>query len=202
MEVRDWPPTENRMPSLARLDSKNVLNVVLNSLVGDRGVQGIPGRPLMVHLARLMDKTILSYEEARRELDRYVTAPRDRFPLSPLLRAQDHLETCIDALRRADAFAEALRRLEEAPHMPRPSPPHRTAMATVKQFRDRLQHTDEGIQRCVADGRTNAIDDYWLKVKADRVSLGELSLLYGVLARAIEGHHDITRDIVAAMPPE
>lgn len=100
MEVRDWPPTENRMPSLAHFDSKNVLNVVLNSLVGGRGVQGIPGRPLMVHLARLMDKTILSYEEARRELDRYVTAPRDRHLLSPLLRAQDHLETCIDALCR------------------------------------------------------------------------------------------------------
>src|SRR4051794_29779901 len=97
--VEGWPPARNLMPVLEHLDSKNILNVVLNELVGDRGVPGMLGRQLSKHLARLTDKTILSYEAARTELDKYVDqSASGAFKLSPLIRAIDHFETTIDSL--------------------------------------------------------------------------------------------------------
>ncbi len=74
------------MPSLDHLDSKNTLNVMLNGLAGGRGVPGLPGRPQSSYVARLLDKTILSYGTARHELTQYVQRQSEN-TMSPLVRA-------------------------------------------------------------------------------------------------------------------
>src|SRR5689334_11869667 len=93
-ESRAFQPERNGMPSLEHLGSKNVLNVMLNALHGK--VVPVPARVPVNYLARLMDKTIISYESARTELDVYISRRSDS-TFSPLFRAIDHLETCVDS---------------------------------------------------------------------------------------------------------
>jgi hypothetical protein len=187
-----WPPQQNNMPSLEHLDTKNILNVMLNALFGERGVPGQPGRPLANYLARLMDKTILAYESARGEMTRYVERPSDNV-FSPLFRAQDQLETTIDSLWRVACFTERLRRYKLAPTLDVSRLPLRTDQQRIRQMRHAIQHADEHVFK----GRAN---ESWLAVCDDAIELADQRIRYRELAAWIEGYHDVVKQLVAYLP--
>lgn len=64
---------------------------------------------LAVNLARLSDKTVREYREARDGLNAFLETPGGVESVeghTRLLRATDHVENCIDAIRRAEGFFE------------------------------------------------------------------------------------------------
>lgn len=144
-------------------------------------------------MSRFTDKTILSYEAARTELDEYVDqSASGAFKLSPLIRAVDHLETTIDSLHRVACFTERLRRDAEAPPIAKDSLPSSADRDRVRQMRHAIQHADEQ----VLGGWGNP-----LLVCEDRIELSESRIRYQELAAWIEAYHDITKALVAYQPP-
>jgi hypothetical protein len=180
------------MPSLEHLDSKNTLNVMLNGLVGGRGVPGLPGRPQGSYAARLLDKTILSYESARVELTKYVQRESEN-TMAPLVRALDHLETTVDSLYRLSCFIERLRRNPAVPEIDAALLPSKVAKRRIRAMRNAIQHADEHIH----EGR---LEESWLLVCEDRVELARHVISYDELAAWIEGFHDTLKPLLAYLP--
>lgn len=189
---RGWPPQRNNMPSLQHLDSKNILNVMLNGLFGQRGVPGHPGRTLANYLARLLDKTILTYESARGEMATYVER-RDESVFSPFYRAHDELETTIDSLWRVACFTERLRRYKLAPVIEASRLPSQSDQRRLREMRHAIQHADDRI----FVGPAHAA---WLALCDDGIELATQRISYRELATWIELYHDVVKELVAHLP--
>ncbi len=102
-----WPPTSNGMPDLGNDYPDTLLwqyFTAPESLDGDL-------HSLAVNLARLSDKAIREYRAANDDLTAFLGTPRGVERLqghTRLLQATDHLENCIDAIRRAESFFNTL----------------------------------------------------------------------------------------------
>jgi len=180
------------MPDLSHLDYRNILNVLLNTLTGPRGAQGQPGGALMNHIARLMDKTLIAYAEARAELDRYVSEEH----ISSLVRAQDHLETCIDTLQRVVRMVERLRRLRAAPPIDKNRLPRQHERDSIRRMRVTIQHFDDITED------PESVTDAWMAVCSDRIELSGECITYAELARWIVQYHHVVRDVIAYVPDD
>lgn len=98
-----WPPASNGAPDLGEDYPDTLLWQYIaapESLDGDL-------HSLAMNLARLSDKAIREYREAREHLTEFLEAPGGVQSLqghTSLLRATDCMENCIDAIRRAEGF--------------------------------------------------------------------------------------------------
>ena len=135
-----WPPTSNGMPQLGD-DFTDTLywQYIPASESLDGGL-----RYLVANLARLSDKAIREYRAARAELTAFLRTRRGVERLkghTHLLRATDHLENCIDAIRRAEGFfkTSAFKAVTSAADRQMLKNLHRTA----HDIRNSIQHADE-----------------------------------------------------------
>jgi hypothetical protein len=174
------------------LTRRNILNVMLNGLFGQRGVPGHPGQPLANYLARLLDKTILTYESARGEMTTYVER-RDESVFSPLYRAHDELETTIDSLWRVACFTERLRRHKLAPVIEASRLPSKSDQRRLREMRHAIQHAGDRI----FVGPAHAA---WLALCDDGVELATQRISYRELASWIERYHNVVKELVAHLP--
>jgi len=141
-----WPPASNRMPDLGDDYADTLLwqyFTASDSLDGDL-------HSLAVNLARLSDKAIREYRAASDDLTAFLDTPRGVERLeghTRLLRATDHLENCIDAIRRVEGFfnTSAFERVTTTEHRKMVKELHRG----VHDIRNSIQHAEERL----AEGR-------------------------------------------------
>lgn len=137
------------MPSLADLDASLRGKRLIGRIMGIHGPPTARGLQIADGYVRLLEKTVLEYEAARRELLSFFHEK----VLDNYLRAQDHFETCIQSLHRAILYLNRLRGLgfrgpDGTAFIPRPRDLTVLSEAVIKRvrvFRDASEHLDEDI---------------------------------------------------------
>jgi hypothetical protein len=189
-----WPPTRNGMPDLGKYSADRFFRYVFAVSFEDGEWLMGPHRWLLANLARLTDKAVREYQEAGACLDAYVDARAkagahegDFFAagmpieaLGRLLRAADHLEDCIDAVRRAAGFLDT--QIFKNSLTPEQHRNHMSRQKAVVDMRNHIQHAEERLERGVA-GREG--DPMFIAVHSDGVYFAGETLSYGELAARI-----------------
>jgi hypothetical protein len=148
-----WPPTANGMPDLPADDYPDTL---LWQYVQAREPGSLEGElhSLAVNLARLSDKAVREYRAARGCLTAYVETPARVESLEGhmlLLQATDHLENCLDAVRRAEGYLST--RAFAAVVTPTQQAMLGDLHKGVRGLRNSIQHAEERFAECrVPDG--------------------------------------------------
>jgi hypothetical protein len=103
-----WPPKRCEMPNLSNLSPTLTIDYFLNYTFRNTGLQmeGSGGYQFL-NLIRLVDKTLLEYKQACEHLQQYVDSHN---VTSNFFRCTDHMENCIDSLRRSFLHMEGLQR--------------------------------------------------------------------------------------------
>lgn len=135
-----WPPVSNGMPPLGDDYPDTLLWQYIaapESLDGDL-------HSLAVNLARLSDKAIREYRAASADLSAFLTTPGGVESCeghTRLLRATDHLENCIDTIRRAQGFFDtpAFKSVTTAENREMLKELH----LGVRKIRNSIQHADD-----------------------------------------------------------
>lgn len=168
-----WPPTRNGMPQLGDDYPDTLLAeyiVAPGSLEGDL-------HSLVVNLARLSDKAVREYRASHQCLDTFVRNPLGVESLegpTSLLRATDHLENCIDAIRRAEGFLDipAFRRMTTDQNRETLRELH----AGARNLRNSIQHAEERI----GEGRISDGEPLYPAMTSDAVYFAGEYLALGV----------------------
>lgn len=183
------------MPSLADLDaalrSKRFLSNVLriNSPPTSRGKQLADG---FVHL---VEKALIEYEALRSRLTAFI----DGGCTEDFHRAQDHAETCVNALHRAIEYLDRVRglgfrRADGSPYIPRArdlAVLRDDRRRPVREMRDLLEHIDADI----LGGRVAPADDVTVHPTFDSLQLGGVSLPYVQMADNIRLLHSFAVEL-------
>jgi len=138
-----------QMPSLSDLDASLRGKRELGRILGVHGPSTPRGLQIADGYVRLVEKTIIEYESSRREMLSFMAGG----VLDSYFRAQDHFETCLQALHRAIIFLDRLRRLgirraDGTPFVPRPRDLevlNEGVRSRVRDIRDACEHLDEDI---------------------------------------------------------
>jgi hypothetical protein len=129
---------------------------------------------LLYGAVRLLDKALLAYDAAGRNVDTFITRSGDEFPLITLFRAFDEVDTCIDALFRAANHWNTLCQLERGGRF-NVEPVDRERF---RDLRNSLQHAEERVLTGGDDPENPGfllLTDSELLIDDDRVSLSELT---------------------------
>lgn len=195
--LRDrWPPTNPRLPDLSSLDHKNALAIMLNAVIGRQGITAHPGRPFLVSLTRLTDKSILAYQRAAAALEEWNSTPLNH--LSPFVHATDHMEDLVVSLHRAFLFAERLRRDRMVPPIDKSRLPTAVHRERLRKLRDAITHTD----KLLAKGEISSDEPFMLMVLNDGLTLGGVKVTYEELAGWLRALHDLVKELNAHVEPE
>jgi hypothetical protein len=146
-------PSECKMPHLSGLDS--LMNrLIIQALIGEPGLSQ-KTRLYRRNFVRLVDKALREYHEARKlilaqiaEMNRPSKEMiRDGRSIY-LFRFPDHIETCINAVRRLYKLLERIKAEQESPELPRELRRLvETMEATIVDTRDAIEHIDKMIQK-------------------------------------------------------
>jgi hypothetical protein len=203
-EAGRWPPKRCEMPSLSNLSSTLTIDYLLNYTFGNAGLQIVgPGGYQFLNLIRLVDKTLLEYEQAREYLQRYVDSHNKT---SLFMRCVDHMENCVDSLNRVFLHLDGLRTSlhREQSHTSEPLPqinredlPSTTNRKRINDIRDAIQHMDDRISK----GRAGKdIAPIGLNVKSDSIELDNEEIYFVELAQWIEQVYAVTERLVGYAP--
>ncbi len=145
-------PSECKMPDLSGLDSPLIGRLWIQLLVGERGLS--PKTSLYRrNFVRLVDKALREYHEAREAILAQI-AEMKRPPKKMIrdgrvlyiLTFTDHIETCINTVRRLYKLLERIKAEKQSPELPR------TLWRQVEkkeeaiiEIRDAIEHMDEFI---------------------------------------------------------
>ena len=185
-----WPPRRCEMPDLSNLSGKLTIDYFLNYAFGNTGLQmNGPGQAQFLNFIRLVDKTLLEYEQARLDLQSYVDSDNRT---SLFMRCVDHMENCVDSLHRSFLHLDGLttsihrerqRTNEPLPDIHRDELPKSSNRKRIDNIRDAIQHMDDRISK----GRAGAdIAPIGLNVKSDSVELDHEEIYYAELALWIQ----------------
>jgi hypothetical protein len=146
-------PSECKMPDLSGLDS--LMNrLIIQALIGEPSLSQ-KTRLYRRNFVRLVDKALREYHEARKlilaqiaEMNRPSKEMiRDGRSIY-LFRFPDHIETCINAVRRLYKLLERIKAEKESPELPRELRRLvETMEVTIVDIRDAIEHIDEMIQK-------------------------------------------------------
>jgi hypothetical protein len=192
------------MPDLSNLSGKLTIDYFLNYAFGNTGLQiDGPGEYQFLNLIRLVDKTLLEYEQARKHLQQYVDSGNQT---SLFMRCVGHMENCIDSLHRSLLHMEGLkvslhkvreRANESLPQVAREELPKKSDRNRVKRIRHAIQHMDERIAR----GKAGAdIAPIGLNVKSDSVELDHEEIYFTELASWIQQIYKVAVRLVRYEP--
>ena len=160
-------------------------------LLGVHGPLDAKGRLIADGLVRLVEKSVLEYEETKTQLLQF-------FPDGYLFRyhrAQDHFESFVQSLHRAVTYLDRLRARgycgpDGRPLVPKPRDIEvlrDSTKASVRVFRDCLEHLDLDILQ----GKIDVTDDVAPKLGTEAATIGDATLVYVDLARWCRQLHSI-----------
>ena len=167
------------------LVSEFTLRVIFHTAVPNDAIL----RGLTVGYVRLVDKCTDEYRQGRSYLDQFVRSePNQRASL--LLRAASHFETCINSMKRAINYLEALRRARNGPQISKNLAVFREANR-IRVLRDAIEHTD----RDIWNGTITPGDPHVLMVQDNGLALGGEDVSYQELVHWLEQLHDQARKL-------
>lgn len=184
-------PSECKMPDLSDIDSPLLPFLVVQLLVGERGLSQ-KASLYRREFIRLVNKAVREYCEAREVLLAEV-AEHGRH-LRPY-EFTDHIETCINAVSRllkllnriksekaSSSFPRELRKLVE------------THSKSVRDVRDTVEHMDELIHKGeIAPGKPIMLT---CSQEGDRILVSDCELNFTDLAMVLEKMHEIAQHIL------
>jgi len=134
-----WPPASNGMPDLG----DDYPDTLLWQYIAASESLGGGFHSLAVNLARLSDKAVREYREASNSLTAFLETPGGVQSIKGhtlLLRATDHMENCIDAIRRVEGFFRTpeFQAVAAAGHREMLTELH----AGVRNIRNSMQHAE------------------------------------------------------------
>lgn len=137
------------MPSLAELEASLRGKRLLGRILGVHGPPSQRGLQIADGYVRLVEKTLIEYESARKEMISFMSDGK----LDSYFRAQDHIETCLQSLHRAIIYLDRLRRMglrraDGVPFVPKPRDLqvlNEGVRSRVRDIRDACEHLDEDI---------------------------------------------------------
>jgi len=184
-------PSECKMPDLSDIDSLLLPFLVVQLLVGERGLSQ-KASLYRREFIRLVNKAVREYCEAREVLLAEV-AEHGRHLRS--YEFTDHIETCINAVSRllkllnriksekaSSSFPRELRKLVE------------THSKSVRDVRDTVEHMDELIHKGeIALGKPIMLT---CSQEGDRILVSDCELNFTDLAMVLEKMHEIAQHIL------
>jgi hypothetical protein len=189
-------PSECKMPDLSGLDFPLVGRLIVQLLVGERGLN--PKTSLYRrNFVRLVDKALREYHEAREAILAQIAEmkrPPKRMSRDGrsiyILAFTDHIETCINAVRRLYKLLGRIKSEKQSPELPREQ---RRQLETIKEriigIRDAIEHMDELIlngEAGVGKPIMAAGNDNW-----DAVVVSNYELKFEELAMVLRAMHEI-----------
>jgi len=188
---------EAAMPPLAvdmTLRSKRELGHIL----GVHGPREPRGKKIVDGLVRLVDKCGLESVAAREMLVKFLADGS----VMHYHRAQDHFESCIQALHRAINYLERLRALgysnNGVPLVPRPRELEVIRDSTknsVREFRDFIEHIEDDIIQGKVPDESNA----FIHLGWSSASINGATLAYADIARWCTQLHEIAAPLSIVM---
>lgn len=188
-------PTECKMPDLSGLDP--LMNrLVIQALVGEPGLSQKTGL-YRRNFIRLVDRALREYHEARglilaqiAEMNRSLAEMSSEGRSIYLLMFPDHIESCINAVRRLYRLLGRIKSEKESPGLPRELRRRIGRLEeTIVIIRDAIEHMDELIRNgeiavgkpVMATGSEN-----W-----DAVMVSNYELRFEELAMVLRAMHEI-----------
>ena len=140
-------PDHYDLPDLSSLFPKQTLDLMLNTFIGRQPKHAKAAYPQYVNLVRLADKALVEYLAASACLDDFAQK-KNQGAMSPLFRAIDHLENCVNSMHRAFGFAKAIRSTSGLA-IPREKLPRDPEVRKVREMRHAIEHLDNDLQNGV-----------------------------------------------------
>jgi len=194
-------PSECKMPDLSGLDSSLKGRLMVQALLGDRGVSqevGLYRREFI----RLVDKASDEYQEARAAILAQIAEAKR--PAEEMLKHgrqifmfdfTDHMETCFDAVRRLYKLLDKIKSEKESPEIPTELLELVEAKtSSIAHVRNAAQHMDERIEK----GERVAGEPIMLTLNKneDGVVLLKHELKFEELAMVLKKMHEIAVHIL------
>ncbi len=195
-------PKECKMPDLSeleRLQGALTLRVVFTQADAKIGRKTALLRRIFI---RLMDKSITEYQEARKALDLQVQESKrpskemqETGRIIYMFSFSDHMENCINSVRRLLRLLERINSEKGAPIIPRDKKRFLSSQGKrLIDLRDAFEHMDERIQR------DEIGNDEAIMVKLggsdDRVEIGPFQVTFLELAGIIFKLHELASYLV------
>lgn len=189
-------PSECKMPDLSGIGSPLLGRLIVQLLVGERGLSPKAGR-YRRNFIRLLDKALREYYEARAAILADVTeAKRSAEEMTKYGRQlhfiafTDHIETCINAVSRLFKLLERIKSEIESPSFPRELRKLvETHSESVKTIRDTVEHMDERIREDeIAPGKPIMLT---VSQEGDGLLVSDCEMKFKDLAMVLEKMHEI-----------
>jgi len=195
-------PKECKMPDLSeleRLQGALTLRVVFTQADAKFGRKAVLFRRVFI---KLMDKSIIEYQEARKALNLQVEEskrpPKEMQETGRIIYMfsfSDHMENCINSVRRLLRLLERINGEKDAPIIPRDKKRFLSSQGKrLIDLRDAFEHMDERIQR------DEIGNDEAIMVKLggsdDRIEIGAYQITFLELAGIISNLHELASYLV------
>lgn len=194
-------PSKCKMPDLSSLDSPLMNRLIVQLLVGEHGLSR-KVRLYRRNFVRLIDKALREYHNAREAiLAQVAEANRPTKEMIEdgrgiyIIGFTDHIENCINAVRRLYGLLDRIKSEKESPGLPRELRRLvETQSKSMIDIRDAVEHLDERIQKDeVAPGRpimlaVNKIED--------GVVVADYEIKFRELALVLEKMNEIAQYIL------
>lgn len=172
------------MPSIDHLTKDRMAVRAVDLFTGDRG-RAPATKALLTNLARLVDRSLVLYDEARALFDEDAEV-FTKGVMRPHFKLVAVLEDLIERVHRATLFAAML---STKGHLAESALPTSADREEVQALRHAIQHADE---RLVGEGRGPDIlpgQPIFPKAEPDEVILGSQALRYDTIVRVMESLH-------------
>lgn len=195
-------PSECKMPDLSTLEPLWTRLVPL-LLVGAPGLSKSTGLYLREYV-RLVEKALREYCEARNAILEVVAeindkgeTPKQNARLAFVFLFADHMETCIDAIRRIYHLMNGIVRIKEDSTLV-PKELRKLVLTDyepIRGIRDTIQHLDEDIRDGIPPGKPVmlAVND-----NADGIVISSHEMKFDQMAMVLRRMHEIALHILVA----
>jgi len=190
------------MPDLSGLDSSLKARLLVQVIVGDPGVSQEVGL-YRRNFIRLVDKALNEYHEARKAKLNVVAEKnrRDVKHLYIMFDFTDHIETCINAVRRLYKLLDRIKSEKQSPEIPRELRKLvERKYDSIKNIRDGVEHMDDRIR----SGERAVGEPIMLTVSENNEALVVLDyeLKFEELAMVLKKMHEIAVHILTVKKME
>lgn len=178
------------MPTLEHLDMSLRGKRMIGNIMGIHGPPEPRAKQIADGYVRLVEKTIIDYQEARNKLFLFMAGGGE---FDNYCRAQDFIESSVQSLHRAILYLDKLRRFgfcgaDGSPFVPKPrelTVLRDKVKARVRKLRDACEHLDEDI----IDGKISPNSDVAIHLGYKAVDLYGITISYVDLAKWMEQLH-------------
>ncbi len=185
-------PSECKMPDLSGLDYPLIGRLIVQLLVGERGLSPNAKR-YRRNFIRVLDKALREYHKARELILAEIAKTNVSSKHGPgmyFIGFTDHIETCINALSRLFKLLERIKSEKDSPKFPRELRRLiETKSESVADVRNSVEHIDEQIQKGeIAPGKPIMLT---INKNSDGILISSFEIKFAELAMVLEKMHEI-----------